>query len=251
MEKASLIQSSERQDDPPPYESVTVMSTPLYRQLKDKRIILASASPRRKRLMEQMGFQQFEVHAPDIVEILDPSFDSIPWEYCVEMASRKALRVYEMLVDTLPPPALIVAADTAVFSGSTIMNKPRSQEEQLATLKRLRDSKYPHKVFTGVAVIVPLRVPIQPGYNLRTHVEESEVTFDATISDELLEAYVRCGEGADKAGGYGIQGYGSLLIESIKGDYTNIVGLPICSTYKLMEKTLNEDIYDDFLIHDL
>ncbi|KAG4305955.1 hypothetical protein PORY_000865 [Pneumocystis oryctolagi] len=60
----------------------------------------------------------------------------------------------------------------------------------------------------------------------------------------MLQAYVECGEGADKAGGYGIQGYGGILIESIKGDYTNVMGLPIHSTFKLIEKTLNEEVYD-------
>ncbi|KTW30332.1 septum formation protein Maf [Pneumocystis carinii B80] len=249
--KELMTYSSNSFDDPPPYESISVFSAPLHQQLNGKRIILASTSPRRKRLLQQMGFTTFEIQAPDISETVDPSLDLMPWEYCVEMASSKALCVYKLLVDTSPPPALILAADTVVLSGNTMLKKPRSQTEQLAILKKLRDSKYPHKVFTGVAVIVPLKVPIQPGYNLRTHVEESEVTFDTTITDDFLEAYVSCGEGADKAGGYGIQGYGALLVESIKGDYTNIIGLPLRSTYKLMEKTLNEDAYDDLLIHDL
>ncbi|KTW31315.1 septum formation protein Maf [Pneumocystis jirovecii RU7] len=246
--------------DPPPYESVAVLSTPVHEQLQGKRIILASSSPRRRRLIEQMvwvflrsdfiiqGFCNVEVQLPDLEEPVNPS-DRIPWEFCVDMASRKALRVYESQVNTSPPPALVVAADTVVLSGALILGKPRSQSEQLVTLRRLRDSKRPHKVFTGVAVIVPLRVPIHPGYNLRTHVEESEVTFDASVSDEFLEAYVRCGEGIDKAGGYGIQGYGALLVESISGDYTNIIGLPVRSTFKLIEKTLNEDLYDNLPDH--
>ncbi|KAG4301375.1 hypothetical protein PCANB_002233 [Pneumocystis canis] len=235
--------------DPPPYESVTTFSTSLHQQLHGKRIILASTSLRRQQLMKQMGFYEFEIQAPDLIESFDSTDNSTPWEFCVDMASRKALRVYESLVNTTPSPALVIAADTIVFSGTSIIGKPRSRMEQLITLQRLRDSKLPHKVFTGIAVIAPLRVPIQPGYNLRTHVEESEVAFDISISDELLEAYVQCGEGLDKAGGYGIQGYGALLIESIKGDYTNIMGLPLRSTFKLIEKTLNEDAYDNLPDH--
>ncbi|KAG5513999.1 hypothetical protein PMAC_000621 [Pneumocystis sp. 'macacae'] len=244
FEKASGSPSS----DPPPYESVAVLSTSLHEQLQGKRIILASSSPRRKRLIEQMGFCNVEVQSPNLEEPMNPS-DRTPWEFCVDMASRKALCVYESQVNTSPPPALVVAADTVVLSGALILGKPRSHSEQLATLRRLRDSKRPHKVFTGVAVIVPLRVPIHPGYNLRTHVEESEVTFDSSVSDEFLEAYVHCGEGMDKAGGYGIQGYGALLVESISGDYTNIIGLPMRSTFKLIEKTLNEDLYDNLPDH--
>lgn len=210
-------------EDPPSYETIEGLSTSLFQQLDGKRIILASTSPRRKFLLQQMGFKNFEMKAPNVSETLDSSKHFMPWDYCVEMASLKALDVYKSLVDTLPSPSLIIAADTIVLLGNTIVRKPQSQIEQLKMLKQLRDNQYPHKVFTGVAVIVPLRVPIQPGYNLRTHVEESEVTFDITLSDEFLEAYVRSGEGLDKAGGYGIQGYGALLVESIKGDYTNII----------------------------
>jgi nucleoside triphosphate pyrophosphatase len=95
-------------------------------------------------------------------------------------------------------------------------------------LRRLRDTKE-HKVFTGIACVAPLEVPIQPGYCLRTAVEETSVFFgDAEIvTDEVLMAYVKSGEGRDAAGGYKIQEGGGALIERIVGDYNNVVGLPI------------------------
>ena len=95
-------------------------------------------------------------------------------------------------------------------------------------LRHLRDMKS-HKVFTGVAVIAPLEVPVQPGYCLRTAVEETTVFFGKpdVITDEVLQAYVESGEGADAAGGYKIQEGGGVLVERIIGDYSNVVGLPI------------------------
>lgn len=85
------------------------------------------------------------------------------------------------------------------------MEKPNDPKHHLAMLKKLRNSKTPHKVFTAVSVIVPMEVPIHPGYVMKTHLEETQVKFDPSITDEFLEAYVRCGEGSDKAGGYAIQ----------------------------------------------
>ena len=95
-------------------------------------------------------------------------------------------------------------------------------------LRHLRDKKS-HKVFTGVACVAPLEVPIDPGYCIRTTVEETTVYFgrEDVITDELLRAYVESGEASDAAGGYKIQEGGCILIEQIAGDYTNVVGLPI------------------------
>lgn len=88
-----------------------------------------------------------------------------------------------------------------------------------------------HKVFTGVACIAPLDVPIHPGYCIRTTVEETTVYFgpEEVVTDEVLRAYVESGEGTDAAGGYKIQERGGVLIEKIVGDHSNVVGLPIHS----------------------
>lgn len=99
-------------------------------------------------------------------------------------------------------------------------------------LRHLRDMKT-HKVFTGVACVAPLEVPIDPGYCVRTHVEETTVVFGGrdVVTDEVLQAYVESGEGNDAAGGYKIQEGGCVLIERIVGDYTNVVGLPVHAVY--------------------
>ena len=95
-------------------------------------------------------------------------------------------------------------------------------------LRHLRDTKS-HKVFTGVACVAPLEVPVHPGYCLRTTVEETTVFFGSedVITNEVLRAYVESGEGSDAAGGYKIQEGGAILIDRIVGDYTNVVGLPV------------------------
>jgi septum formation protein len=117
-------------------------------------------------------------------------------------------------------------------------------------LKMLRDQGV-HKVYTAVVCMAPLKSARDPGYALETHVEETTVKFDESITDELLLAYVRTREGADKAGGYGIQGTGSILVERIEGTFDNVVGLPLRATLKLIEKVMEpEEESDDELTFD-
>ncbi|ANB13358.1 hypothetical protein AWJ20_1645 [Sugiyamaella lignohabitans] len=115
-------------------------------------------------------------------------------------------------------------------------------------LKSLRDSSLtgPHKVFTAVACIVPLELPVQPGYALEVNLEETEVYFKSDITDQQIIDYVATGEGSDAAGGYKIQETaGKLLIDRIEGDFFNVVGLPVESTIKLIKKTLAAAAADD------
>src|SRR3954447_1944162 len=124
-------------------------------------------------------------------------------------------------IDTEPEPELVIAADTIIVSHlGTIIEKPLSVTDHISMLKSLRDSEV-HKVFTAIAVMRPLQDGRHPGYLLETHVEETEVRFDKMVTDELIEAYVRTGEGADKAGGYGLQGLGSIMVEGISGTWDN------------------------------
>lgn len=133
------------------------------------------------------------------------------------------------------PPALVIAADTILLSGNAILEKPSNPKNHFAMLRHLRDVKS-HKVFTGVACIAPLEVPIHPGYCIRTTVEETTVYFghEDVVTDEVLRAYVESGEGVDAAGGYKIQEGGGVLIEKIVGDYSNVVGLPIHSVFPVL-----------------
>ena len=95
-----------------------------------------------------------------------------------------------------------------------------------------------HRVFTAVACLAPLTSARDPGYAMETHVEETGVKFDPEVTNDMIMAYVKTREGVDKAGGYGIQGIGTLLVEKVNGDYNNVVGLPLRATVKLIEKTL-------------
>ena len=174
-------------------------------------------------------------------------------EYVLETATQKAMDVYKREIDNSDKgePALIIAEDTIVVGHfGEILEKPRSEAQHIQMLSMLRDTG-DHKVYTAVACMAPLASLKEPGYALETHVEETTVKFDPTISDELLLAYVKTREGADKAGGYGIQGTGSILVERIEGSYDNVVGLPLRATLQLIEKVMEpEEASDDELSFD-
>lgn len=161
----------------------------------------------------------------------------------LETAEQKALNVYRATIDSPKgEPALVLAADTVVSTQlGQILEKPRSEKEHVAMLKMLRDGDGGwHKVYTAVVCVAPFETPIDPGYAMETHVEETAVKFDQSVTDELILSYVRTREGVDKAGGYGIQGLGSILVEKIDGTFDNVVGLPLRATLQLIEKVLVE-----------
>jgi predicted house-cleaning NTP pyrophosphatase (Maf/HAM1 superfamily) len=111
-------------------------------------------------------------------------------------------------------------------------------------LKTLRNMGS-HKVITAVIALAPRDDARYPGYNLETVVEETKVFFDKTASDELIEAYVKTREGVDKAGGYGLNVLGSLLVERIEGSADNVIGLPLRRTLAAMEKVVMNQGEDD------
>jgi len=163
----------------------------------------------------------------------------------------KCLDVYTIaLANTLasiPDPSLVIAADTIIVTNSgRILEKPRSVTDHIQMLKMLRD-QVTHKVYTAVAVLAPREDARYPGYNSETTVEETKVVFGKDVSDELIEAYVKTREGVDKAGGYGLQGMGSLLVERIEGASDNVVGLPLRATLRLVEKAVldQEDVEEE------
>ena len=140
----------------------------------------------------------------------------------------------------LGEPAVVLAADTVVVSLSgQVLEKPRSEADHIAMLKMLRNTGY-HRVYTAVVAMSPLASARHPGYATESTVEETTVRFGRDISDEMLLAYVRTREGADKAGGYAIQGIGAILVERIEGSWDNVVGLPLRATLGLIEKVLSQ-----------
>ncbi|EAS32109.3 septum formation protein Maf [Coccidioides immitis RS] len=227
---------------PPP------LSLPVLNQLRSKRVILASASPRRKQIISFLGLRNVEIIPSNTPEDFPKTLT--PFEYVLQTATHKAITVYQQEVNNLEKgePALILAADTIVVDISTgdILEKPRSEAHHISMLKLLRDVM-DHKVYTAVAAIVPLESARDPGYALETVVEETKVRFDPDVTDELILAYVRTREGVDKAGGYGMQGLGSILVQRIEGSYDNVIGLPLRATLRLIEKAMAKAEDDDLL----
>ncbi|KAJ5226323.1 dTTP/UTP pyrophosphatase [Penicillium chermesinum] len=249
--KTHLLGNEDPIDPPPAYDSTTgkpmrgllprppPLSLPYLNDLRTKRVILASQSPRRRQIMSYLGLPNLEIIPSNAEEDLPKSLG--PFEYVLATATKKAQAVYAQEADNEErgEPALILAADTIVvdLQAGAILEKPRSEAHHLAMLRGLRDAGT-HKVFTALVAMAPLASARVPGYAIETVVEETDVRFDPEVSDELITAYVRTREGADKAGGYGLQGLGSILVEKIDGSYDNVIGMPLKATLKLIEKVL-------------
>ncbi|KAF2206099.1 Maf-domain-containing protein [Delitschia confertaspora ATCC 74209] len=232
---------------PPPPRLPLPLNLPALVALRGKRVVLASKSPRRRLLLAQIGLTNVDIVPSQFPEDLPKSLS--PFEYVLQTATNKALEVYRREIDNPEKGglALIIAADTIIISHSGhILEKPRNEVDHIGMLKMLRDEGQ-HRVCTAVAVMAPLENAVDPGYALETHVEETMVKFDANVTDDLIIAYVKTRDGADKAGGYGIQSAGSILIERIEGSYDNVVGMPLRPTLGLIEKVmLPDDELDEF-----
>ena len=181
-------------------------------------MILASKSPRRKKILEEFGFK-FKVEAK---ETLEKSEKENPKDFVMEIALEKAMAVAEENYMEW-----IVAADTVVVHNNKILGKPKNEEEAKEVLKSL--SSHSHEVYTGVAIVNK-----QKNINI-TFTELTKVYFK-NISDQEINWYVETKEPLDKAGSYGIQGKGSILIEKIEGDFYNVMGFPISKFYEEMKK---------------
>ena len=175
------------------------------------KIILASQSPRRRQLLEQMGLEDFTVLVPEADESYDAA--ASPQEIVSSICRKKAVAARELAGDG---EAVIITADTMVFLDGLRLGKPRSEQEAYDMLRAL--SGRTHQVCTGVTVC--------RGDVLDTRCETTGVTFRALEEREIL-SYIRSGEPMDKAGAYGIQGKAGLFVSGIQGDYFNVMGLPI------------------------
>ncbi len=180
--------------------------------------VLASQSPRRRRLLERLGVA-FSVR-PSHVDETFPT-DATPGEAVEQIALRKANAVAPSHAD-----ALTLGADTVVVLDEAVLEKPPDATEAFVMLRRL--SGQTHTVYTGLALVHPAS-----GRVVHTH-EATEVTF-AELTDDEIAAYVRTGSPLDKAGAYGIQDdLGALFVSGIQGDYYNVVGLPLHRLYQLL-----------------
>ena len=173
-------------------------------------MILASQSPRRKELLGQMGLRGFKVTSPEVDETVD---EHLPHAQVVEELSRRKAMAVARHADG---DDLIIAADTVVALEGAVLGKPADQREAFAMLTALSGNR--HYVYTGLTVIQGDRVVTQH--------ECTTVTF-RDLEPEEISHYIATGEPMDKAGAYGIQGLGAMLVSGIEGDYFNVVGLPI------------------------
>ena len=183
------------------------------------RVILASKSPRRHELLKQVGLD-FDVVPSSVEEVFIQG--ETPEEHVLRLAEAKALDVGNQY-----PDRWVIAADTIVYVGHSVLGKPKDREEAMAMLRRLSGKE--HRVLTGYSV-----------HHLKKGKGDREAVQTAVKVKKLTQAemewYVKTGEPFDKAGGYAIQGIGSFMIESIRGSYTNVVGLPLCELIQMLNR---------------
>ena len=181
------------------------------------RIVLASASPRRQELLCRMGITEFDVRVPEVEERYPSGLS--PREI-VEYISREKASAAALLC---APEEIVITADTMVFLDDARLGKPADEADALRMLTALQGRH--HTVCTGVTV--------RQGESAVTESEETEVFFRPASQRELL-AYIATGEPMDKAGAYGIQGRGALLVEGIRGDFFNVMGLPLLRLSRML-----------------
>ena len=181
-------------------------------------VILASASPRRLALLQQIGIEA-KVCPADFDEVSGSAVQAE--DVVLANAIGKCTAVVKIKGDSLP----VIAADTVVVAEGVILGKPQNEEDAVEMLKQL--SGKTHKVMTGIAVSY--------AGEMLAEVCETEVVF-RELTDEEIKKYVATGEPLDKAGAYGIQGMGAVLVEKINGCYNNVVGLPLTRLQLILAK---------------
>ncbi|MCI8292584.1 MAG: septum formation inhibitor Maf [Hespellia sp.] len=195
-----------------------------------KKIILASGSPRRKELLEQIGIP-FEVVISHVEEVRTKEE---PSEIVLELALQKAEAVLEQFPVKERAGIVVLGADTIVVKAGKILGKPRDEEEAVEMIRSLQGQC--HRVYTGVVI---LETDESKGRKCSTHVEETKV-FVHTMTEDEISGYVATKEPLDKAGAYGIQGTFAAYIDRIEGDFYNVVGLPVAYVYRRLREILEE-----------
>lgn len=189
------------------------------------RIVLASASPRRKELLAQIGLVYETV--PSRVE--EKMTETRPEGVVLELSSQKAEDVFGCL-EAVGEALLVIGADTVVALDGTVMGKPRDEDDACRMLEKLQGKT--HQVYTGVSLCGKR----EDGQVFRSSFYEKTDVVMYPMTQEEIKAYVATGEPMDKAGAYGIQGRCAAFIERINGDYNNVVGLPAGRLYQELKK---------------
>ena len=188
-------------------------------------LILASQSPRRKELLGLFHIP-FTVRVADIDEAMDPALP--PAEEVARVSRAKAMAVSRNEDD------VVIAADTIVVLDHQVLGKPRDAADAVGMLTAL--SGRDHQVMTGVTVL--------KGEKALTHTEVTDIHFRPLSQKEILD-YVATGEPMDKAGSYGIQGGAALFAEKLQGDYYNVMGLPVCRLWQMLQQLAPEILEDN------
>ncbi len=183
------------------------------------RLVLGSASPRRRDLLAQIGVSPDLIRAADIV--VTPLKNELPRAGALRLADDKCAAIAAL--EDVRPDDLILTADTIVAVGRRMLGKPRDAAEAASFLHLLSGRR--HRVITSVV--------LRKGDKVWSRRVETQVKFKR-LSDEEVSAYLRSGEWRGKAGGYAIQGIGAAMVPSISGSYTNVVGLPLTETANLL-----------------
>lgn len=193
--------------------------------MEQLKVILASASPRRKELLNQIGI------IPEIIpgDLEEKVTSDVPSQVVEELSRQKAEHVWSTLKEDQKNNCVIIGSDTVVSVHGKILGKPKSMIEAENMIRSLQDGN--HQVYTGVTLV-------RCGRSV-TFSEKTEV-FVYPMTDKEIVDYVAAGESMDKAGAYGIQGRFAAFIERIEGSYTNVMGLPTGRVYKELKK-LTED----------
>ncbi|MBD5393826.1 MAG: septum formation protein Maf [Lachnospiraceae bacterium] len=193
----------------------------------NKKIILASASPRRRELLSQIGMD-FEVRVSDASE---SAVSYEPSELVKALSALKASAVFDQLSKEEKEESLVIGADTVVSLSGSIMGKPKDGQEAVNMLLGLQGRV--HQVYTGVTFI--FQADLREAPMKVSFFEKTDVSVYPMSQEEIL-SYVATGEPMDKAGAYAIQGKFAAYIKEINGDYNNVVGLPIGRLYQEMKK---------------
>lgn len=186
-------------------------------------IVLASSSPRRKELLSKFNID-IEIIKSEIIEKIKEN--ESPYEIAMSLALQKAIDV----ASDIKEEKIVIAADTIVVYGDNILGKPNSKEEAFNMIKMLSGNK--HSVITGLCIL-----KANSDLKIVDYVE-TKVIF-RNLSQDKINNYLDTNEYEDKAGAYGIQGFGSVLVKSFEGSYTNIVGLPVERVDELLEEHFN------------
>jgi septum formation protein len=195
------------------------MENELNQILNNRKLILASSSPRRVEILRKESIE-FQVIPPD--NIRENNISPDPVVHILELSKRKAMSVSDKVEQ-----GLILGADTIVVLGEEILGKPKDKNDARRILKKL--SGKTHRVYTGLTLIDRSRGKILSGYDC------TEVKFNR-LEEKKMKNYIATGEPMDKAGAYGIQGMGNFLVDHIKGNLDNVIGLPVKKLKELLKK---------------